>query len=247
MDPEYSSQYATLYHSHWWWRAREALILDRLRKLVPEDGWDRVLDVGCGDGLTLGSLAQFAQEVEGLEVDPTIVSPPTLQRFRIHTGVLDDKFDPADRYDLITMLDVLEHIKDPVAALQRSRELLAPGGSVLITVPAFRALWTNHDDVNHHFTRYTRRTLSEVLQESGLTCLESSYFFQWLVAPKLAVRAYERLFDSRPSHTRIPAAALNRGLELLSRFEQRTVSRLRVIPGTSLLALARPVKGPTRS
>lgn len=245
MDPEYSSQYAMLYHSHWWWRAREALILDFLRKLAPEGGWDRVLDVGCGDGLTLGPLAQFAQDVEGLEVDPSVLSQPIMQRFRIHTGVLDDEFDPEGRFDLITMLDVLEHIQDPVASLQRCRELLAPGGSVLITVPAFRTLWTNHDDVNHHFTRYTRRTLSEVLRQSGMNCLESSYFFQWLVAPKLAVRAYERFFDARPSYPRIPAAPLNRGLVLLSRLEQRTVSRLRVIPGTSLLALARPTEGHT--
>ena len=247
MDPEYSHQYAELYRSHWWWRARETLILGRLRKLVPEEGWNRVLDVGCGDGLTLGRLAEFAKVVEGLEVDPTIVSPATSQRFRIHTGMLDDEFDPAGEYDLITMLDVLEHIQDPVAALQRCREMLAPGGMLLITVPAYRSLWTNHDEVNHHFTRYTRRTLSEVLRQSGLSCLESAYFFHWLVPPKLAVMAYERLFNARPLHTRIPASALNRGLELLSELEQRTVTRLRVIPGTSLLALASPVGDRTTS
>jgi SAM-dependent methyltransferase len=246
MDPEYSQQYAELYRSHWWWRAREELILRQLDALVPEEGWHRILDVGCGDGVTLGELAKFGKEVEGLEVDPAIVSPAIARQYRIHIGMLDEEFRPEGKFDLITMLDVLEHIQDPVAALSRCRDILAPGGSLLITVPAFESLWTHHDDVNHHYTRYTRRSLGEVLRKAGLTCTESCYFFHWLVLPKLAIRAYERLFRVRPSVTRIPAPAANRVLVKLCALEQKTLTKLRVIPGTSLLALARSTGDPAR-
>jgi 2-polyprenyl-3-methyl-5-hydroxy-6-metoxy-1,4-benzoquinol methylase len=247
MDPEYSQQYAELYRSHWWWRAREVFILRNLDALVPTGGWNRILDVGCGDGLTLGILTRFGREVEGLEADPAIVSQATAQRFRIHIGMLDQEFAPEGRFDLITMFDVLEHIQDPVAALQRCREILAPGGSLLITVPAFRSLWTHHDDVNHHFTRYTRRSLTEVLQRAGLSSTMSRYFFHWLVLPKLAIRAHERLFKGRPSVTRIPSPAVNRGLTELCTLEQKTVTRLRIIPGTSLLTLASSIDQGFRS
>jgi SAM-dependent methyltransferase len=160
--------------------------------------------------------------------------------------MLDEEFHPEGKFDLITMLDVLEHIQDPVAAVGQCRDILVPGGSLLITVPAFRSLWTHHDDVNHHYTRYTRRSLGEVLRKAGLTCTESCYFFHWLVLPKLAIRAYERLFRVRPSVTRIPAPAANRVLVKLCALEQKTLTRLRVIPGTSLLALARSTGDPAR-
>lgn len=239
MDETYASQYAELYRSHWWWRAREALILRTLRSIAPSGGWDRILDVGCGDGLLLTELADLGRDVEGLEVDTQVLSPETTERFRIHSGMLDDSFRPAGSYDLVTLLDVLEHIEDPVSALRRCREILAPGGVLLLTVPAFRALWTQHDDTNHHFTRYTRRTLRRVLSEAGFACTESRYFFHWLVPPKLAVRAYEALLRPHPTRPRIPAGPINRGLILLSLLEQNTLTRFRLIPGTSLLAVAR--------
>ncbi len=247
MDAEYARQYAELYRSHWWWRARESLILRTLRNLAPSGGWDRILNVGCGDGLLLAELADLGREVEGLEVDTQILSPETTERFRIHLGVLDERFRPAESYDLITLLDVLEHIQDPIAALRQCRELLAPGGILLLTVPAFRSLWTHHDDTNHHFTRYTRRTLGRVLKDAGFTCTESGYFFHWLVPPKLAIRAYESLFTPPPTQPGIPAGAINRGLVLLSLLEQKTLTRFRLIPGTSLLAVARATADATHA
>lgn len=244
MDDSYAALYAELYRSHWWWRAREALILRMLRSIAPSGGWNRILDVGCGDGLLLDELADLGREVEGLESDAQVLSPESTERFRIHVGMLDHTFRPQESYDLVTLLDVLEHIEDPVAALRRCRQMLAPGGTLLLTVPAFRSLWTQHDDTNHHFTRYTGRRLRRVLREAGFACTESRYFFHWLVPPKLAVRAYEAVFKPHPTRPRIPAGPINRGLILLSLVEQQTLTRLRLIPGTSLLAVARASSDP---
>lgn len=245
MDSEYARRYADLYRRHWWWRARETLIVKRLEVLKPDDGWRRALDIGCGDGLFLDRLADYADSVEGVEIDPSIVSEYARGRYPIHLGPLASMPSPAASYDLITMLDVLEHLEDPVQELARCRSLLVPDGTLLITVPALRSLWTRHDTTNRHFTRYTRRSLARVLRESGFRPLDSLYFFHWLVLPKLAIRAVEGLSMAAATPLAVPSHPINRGLEIVSILEQRTLSRFRVIPGSSILAVAQPLSAGT--
>ncbi len=76
-------------------------------------------------------------------------------------------FRPGKRYSLITMLDVLEHLERPIGALRHALELLTPDGLMVITVPALMALWTNHDVMNHHLTRYTKRSFRQVAHRAG--------------------------------------------------------------------------------
>ena len=167
MHPEYALFYRELYEKHWWWRAREDLILETLERLAPGGGVEGpILDVGCGDGLFFDKLARFGS-VEGIEMDPTGVSPVGRWRERIRVQPFDATFQPGKTYALVLLLDVIEHFEDPVGCLRRAVELLAPGGAILVTVPAFRALWTRHDEINRHFTRYTRRGLESVARAAG--------------------------------------------------------------------------------
>ena len=107
MDPEYGSLYRTLYERHWWWRAREEAIVETLRATRPPSGWRSVLDVGCGDGLFFGRLAEFGT-VTGVEPDAALVSDE--RRSLIHVGPFDRSFAPGRQYSLILMLDMLEHL-----------------------------------------------------------------------------------------------------------------------------------------
>ena len=166
MRNDYLERYRELYQQHWWWRAREKLILKTLRAHQPPGGWKRILDVGCGDGLLFDHLAPFG-EVEGVEPSVASVSEHGPHRSQIHVCPFDENFQPGKQFGLILMLDVLEHLTDPAAALARALALLTPEGMLLVTVPAFNAAWTNHDLVNEHVTRYTRRTFRTVARQAG--------------------------------------------------------------------------------
>ena len=238
MHPEYALQYRQLYEKHWWWRAREELILEELGRLVGSGRDGAILDVGCGDGLFFEKLARFGR-VEGVEMDPIGVQPEGPWADRIHVRPFDESFAPGKRYALVLLLDVLEHLAEPLPALARAVELVSADGAILVTVPAFRAQWTSHDEINRHFTRYTRATLTELAQRAGARVDKTRYFFQWTSPIKLAVRLKEAILPGTPAPPRLPPPWLNAALYRLSRIEQK-VSRAWPLPfGSSLLAVLR--------
>ena len=235
MIPEYAAVYRDLYERHWWFRARETMLLREIESHRPAAGWSSVLDVGCGNGLFFDRLDRFG-EVRGVESDESLVPADSRHRARIHLGPFDSTFEPGRRFGLVLMLDVLEHLPDPVAALRKAGGLLEPGGRVLITVPAFQLLWTSHDDLNRHFVRYRRRSLNLLVAQAGLSLLSSRYCFHWLFPVKLGVRALERLGAVSGDPATVPPPWLNRALLGLTRVEQETIGRLGLPFGSSLLA-----------
>src|SRR5213078_89565 len=84
----------------------------------------------------------------------------------ISGSVLQMPFASAS-FDLAVCLDVLEHLEDDRAALAELRRVVAPGGSLLVTVPAYQWLWSGHDVINHHCRRYTRRSMQRAAERSG--------------------------------------------------------------------------------
>jgi SAM-dependent methyltransferase len=235
MDSSYGEQYRALYESHWWWRARESLILGVLRERIGRRGAKRILDVGCGDGLFFDRLSAFG-DVEGVEPDARLLSQSP-RREAIYVGPFDESFNPGKQYSAILFLDVLEHLDDPQAAIRHALSLLEPTGFVLVTVPAFTALWTTHDVLNHHKCRYTDRGFRSVANRAGLVVQESRYFFHWLFPLKLMARAVEAVARPRPHSPRTPPAWLNRFAYSLSVLEQRVLGPLHLPFGSSLLAL----------
>jgi SAM-dependent methyltransferase len=214
---------------------RERWVLQVLRQNCPANGWGSILDVGCGDGLLFDRLMEFG-DVEGIETCREIVDPANPQFQKIHIGPFDDSFRPGKQYSLILLLDVLEHIPDPGAALRRCESLLKPGGSLVITVPAFNVVWTNHDVLNHHMTRYRRATLIPLLQKAGFKIEDSAYWFQWTFPVKLAQRFTEKLFRLRPASPKIPLLAVNRALCSLCSLEHSILRPLHLPFGTTLFA-----------
>ena len=239
MDADYGAQYRDLFQRHWWWRAREHVILDALARHRPPTGWHNVLDVGCGDGLFFDALQRLegVALVEGVEPAAALVSPDVPHRARIHVAPFDATFDVGRRYSLVLMLDVLEHLPEPEAALRHAISLLDAGGIFVATVPAFMALWTRHDDLNHHYTRYDRASFAALARAAGLRIDESHYFFNWTAAAKLLTRAREAVVPGEPAAPAVPPAALNRALFALSRLEERLLGRLPIPFGSSLLVV----------
>ena len=236
MNSDYAARYRHLYMNHWWWRAREEAIL-RVLQHLPRGRWrQQILDIGCGDGLLFDKLREFG-DVEGVEVCADLVSPGSPWRDQIHVGPFDESFQPEGQYDRILMLDVLEHFENPLAALRHARTLLAPNGILVIHVPALRMLWTSHDDVNHHYTRYTRRTLRQVVHQASLNVESMRYLFHWTCPVKLAIRAKESLLAATSRLPSVPRPWLNRFCLRLCQLEQRIFRRHSPGFGSSILAV----------
>jgi SAM-dependent methyltransferase len=236
VDPKYGERYRELYQKHWWWRARTDFVLGVLRRLQPRQERETILDIGCGDGLFFDRLSQFG-DVEGVESCPELVSPDNIYRDLIHVCPFNQDFQPAKRYSLILMLDVLEHFENPVSALRHAVELLSQDGMLLITVPAFMTLWTNHDVLNHHFTRYTKSTFLEVARKSFLEIREARYFYHWTCPMKLGQAFGERVFPTNLEPPRVPPGWINETFYRISKFEQKTLTRLPMPFGSSLMAV----------
>jgi 2-polyprenyl-3-methyl-5-hydroxy-6-metoxy-1,4-benzoquinol methylase len=238
VDAEYAAAYPTLYANHWWWRTREEIVLGRIRQLLASRSDARILDVGCGSGLFFDPLQAFGH-VEGLETDVDAIMRAGRWQRHITHGRLDSSFAPARPFDLVLLLDVLEHVERPDAVLRRASEILRPGGSVLVTVPAFEWLWTTHDDLNHHLRRYTARELRASLARSGFVAIDTQYMFQSMVAAKLMVRVYERLTGASPEVPRVPSPTVNGACRAWYRFENRAFGWLPF--GGSVMAHGRRV------
>ena len=235
MQNDYAQEYRDLYRNHWWWRSRERAIRQEIESAPPRSQNAKILDVGCGDGLLFPVLTQYG-DVYGVEPDPATLAEDSPHRDRIHLGFFDDSYQTDSRFDLIVMLDVLEHIEDADAALSKAVELLTDDGRLIITVPAFRSIWTSHDDLNHHFTRYTKSSFQSLAGSSGFRIASMRYLFHWTYPAKLLIRLKEKFVATTPSLPQVPKSWVNKALLGLTTLEQCTISRWGMPFGSSLLA-----------
>lgn len=238
MDPRYAAAYGAIARTHWWWAARDEVVLQAIADLRRGRPRGRLLDVGCGDGRLLDVLAAH-HDVVGLEPDSTTGASTTAGRYPIHLCPFSSPLPIEGLFDVVMMLDVLEHLSDPVAALRLAASLLDERGALVITVPALPVLWTRHDVLNHHHRRYTQKSLDDELREAGLVASSSRYFFHALGLAKLAVRGLERIHRNEPAVPAVPPEPINTLARAFSAIEFRATARFaHVLPGSSLLAIA---------
>jgi SAM-dependent methyltransferase len=235
---EYAHQYRELYDRHWWWRAREIILCSLLRKRFGVAAGLNILDVGCGDGLFFPKLEQFGQ-VRGVEPNADLISSKEREGGRMHVGYYDESFKSAEPFDLILMLDIIEHLPDESAILRKAYSDLSSGGVLLVTVPAFNCLWTRHDDRNEHCRRYTRKGLIHVLEKTGFVIEQCNYLFLWVALAKLLVHLKELVLPPAGERTYIPCDAINTLLASITVWEYRLVHRLNIPFGSSVFAMAR--------
>jgi len=226
---------------HWWYRGRRRIIRAELDKLtLPPNA--QILDAGCGSGRTLEELQDYG-EVRGIELNPEAAE---LARSRgqgeVEVGRLEDLPWDDETFDLITCLDVIEHTPDDRATLTELRRVTKPRGWMLVTVPAYQALWSPHDEANHHYRRYSRSTLLSAARDAGWTVERMTSFNTLLLAPAAAVRVVQR-HRRRPAEEQTPDLHLgpqwlNGALERPMKIEARWLQRGRTLPaGLSLMAI----------
>jgi SAM-dependent methyltransferase len=227
---------------HWWYRGRRRVLRAALDRL-PLEPTARLLDAGCGSGRTLDELARYGR-VSGVDISPDAVEAA---RRRGHHDVRVARVEQlpfADAtFDVVTCLDVVEHTPDDRATLGELRRVTRRGGLLLVTVPAYQALWSRHDEVNRHFRRYDSSSLRAAACSAGWDVVTDTHFNSLLLAAAAAVRLTQR---HRPAHAHersdlaLTPSVLNGVLELPLRLESRVVATGTRLPaGLSLLAVLR--------
>jgi len=242
MDREYELQTHRAEDRHWWYRGRRE-VLERVIADLRLPARARILDAGCGSGRNMVELARHGK-VTGVELSPASVS---LARERnagdvIAGSVLDMPVE-SDNFDLAVCLDVLEHLADDVGALRELRRVVVPGGSLLVTVPAYQWLWSGHDEVNHHHRRYSRRSLERAAAQAGWEKVRTTHFNSLLLPVAVMLRVLDRFNRSTTESSLdlwVPPQPLNWVLERPMLLEAGLIGRGGRIPvGLSLLAVFR--------
>ena len=229
---------AELDATHWWYRARREVLAALIERKVPLPETARILEIGCGTGHNLAMLGRFGT-VDALEMDGAAraVASKRLGR-RVGDARLPELPGVPERhYDLIALLDVLEHVEDDRAALRSIAGRLKPGGRILLTVPAFQWMWSAHDVVNHHHRRYSRSGLRAAAADAGLRVEHLSWFNSLLFPIAAAARLAGRVTGKQESDDTLPPAPVNRLFETVFALERHAIGRLPFPPGVSIAAV----------
>ena len=224
--------------THWWYRARREVLADVIARKVALPGDARILEIGCGTGHNLAMLAHFG-DVDAIEID---AHSRDIASQRLGKPVGDAPL-PAlsgiteNQYDLVALLDVLEHVEDDRSSLQSIAKRLRAGGTILITVPQFPWMWSGHDVANHHQRRYTKASLRAVIAAAGLKINLLQSFNSLLFPLAAADRLLARIAGREGSDDAMPPAPINTAFETIFGLERYLVGRVPMPPGVSLIAL----------
>lgn len=230
--------------SHWWFAGRRRILKSFIARIVASLNRAnlQILDVGCGTGANLEMLAEFG-EPHGVDVSPEAL---TFCRARGLDQVRQGEAEQlpfADRsFDLVTALDVVEHLDDDLKGLKEMRRVLSSEGRALIFVPAFMFLWGVQDDISNHRRRYTLPELRRVLKEAGFEVERATYANITFFLPILLGRLLMRATGFRPaSENNLTIGSLNGALGRLLGAESGVLRYLNFPFGVSIVCVARRV------
>ena len=228
--------------AHWWFVGRRRIIESFVSEICRDLNVERprILDVGCGTGANLEMLAQFG-EAEGVDVSTDALAFCRARGLEsVKQGAAEDLPYADGSFDLVTGLDVVEHLDSDVAGLKEMHRVLRPNGRILLFVPAFMFLWGVQDDISHHRQRYTLKTLRRSVTEAGFRVERATYANISFFAPILLGRAFMRMTGLKPaSENNINVSALNGILGRILGAESFALRRINFPFGVSALCVAR--------
>lgn len=225
---------------HWWFVARRRILRERIAALGLPRG-ARILEAGCGPGGNLPMLAAFGEVTacEPNEGARRLAEERTGLTVREAT-LPDDALFPPDSFDLVAAFDVIEHIEDDAGTLRSLARFLKPGAPLVMTVPAYAWLWSEHDERHHHKRRYTRREVRRLVEGAGLSIETLSHYNTLLIPVVVLRRGLARLLrlDLGPDDA-MPPAFLNSLLTGIFASERHLLRHVSLPVGISILCIAR--------
>lgn len=235
MDESLVAKYPELERSHFWWATRREMVRELVADLA-HDPAPSILDVGCGSGLTGEMLTSLGATVVGVDVQR--------QRESMTIDFVEgDYLSLSDRlgtFDVVLALDAIEHFESETEVISALSRNLKPGGHLVVTVPAYRFLWSSHDEANLHYRRYTRRTLRGALTAARLDVERIGYVFMGLAPPKAALTVLERITRREaPTGTGVDGLANRLASKYFGAETRLALRRPNFLPfGTSVVAVA---------
>jgi len=243
MDESLYWKFLEVERSHWWFVARRQILLALCRHYLRSGA--SILDVGCATGYFLEGARD---EFDAWGIDPSPIAVKICQErglTKVVHGSTDDFSAVADKqFDAVGFFDVIEHVDDDLSALEHARRVLAQGGVVMITVPAYMWLWSEHDVLNEHKRRYVKHQLGSLVRQAGFEIEQLTYFNSYLFPSAVLARLARRIIRSvGKADLSMPPPWANRLMTRVFASERRHLvpnGRPRGFPtGLSLLAIAR--------
>lgn len=241
MDPQITGFFTDHYENNWYLASRADVLAAVIAPICRADPRCRLVDVGAGTGAILARLKNGGGGAAvGIEGEWGLA--------RIGRASHNAAFLVADlargiplsnrSVDVVLALDVLEHLEDDRRMTHEVFRILRPSGHFIVSVPAFQALWSRHDELHHHKRRYSRRELRDVIRSTGFSCTRMTYFNSFLLPLVYVSRKLEPY--TRPSSNDYEKASplLARVLGAIFRLESRIIPRWNLPIGVSLLAIA---------
>jgi 2-polyprenyl-3-methyl-5-hydroxy-6-metoxy-1,4-benzoquinol methylase len=241
VDRSAYDRYLEIEERHFWRIGKRRLVKELVAERFGERTDLRILDVGGAASLVAQDLRPFG-EVECVEPDAATAA---LARSRhgivVHERRLPDGLGDLRPAQVVTLLDVVEHIDDDLAAMRAIRELVTPDGIVIVTVPALSWLWSDHDVVLQHKRRYVKAELRSLLEAAGFHVERLSYYTSLLLPLVAASRVKLR---PRPVgapltyDVKVPKEPVNRALGAVMGLERALLRRGDLPIGSALFAVA---------
>jgi 2-polyprenyl-3-methyl-5-hydroxy-6-metoxy-1,4-benzoquinol methylase len=254
-DPRWIEMLGAMQARHFWYRGRHRFLLHSVNRRIPRSPANplRVLDLGGGCGGWIRLLAQSKRFstaelaladscMEALEFSARHV-PDRVKLY--HVDLLDLQW--SERWDVIFLLDVLEHIPEQDRALRQAHEALAPGGLLFLTTPAIPLFWTWNDDLAGHVRRYTRADYRRLASGCGYKVIDTRYFMfllsplllcaRWATRPKEESLRGDRARELMGRMHRVPNVLVNSAMNLAFSMETPLGHIVPFPWGTSVLAV----------
>ena len=244
MDRTEQERMARMEETYWWHVGRRYLIRRTLERYVGKTATMDIVDVGCGSGRNLELLDQFGKAVGVEPAGPGLeacrergLGPDRVAEGGATTLPFDDQ-----SFDLACAFDVLEHLDDDAVGLAEMRRVLRPSGLVLVTVPAYRFLWSVHDEALGHRRRYVASELHSLLNRGGFSIIRRSYAISIPLLGIIGFRVAQGLdptsHEKGASYVEVPTW-INDLLIGALKVESRLMKAIDLPAGASIIALAR--------
>lgn len=226
--------------THWWHRSKRATVVDLINTNFKNPKRLKILDIGCGTGKNLETLSKFGQTFGIDNSKEAITFCKKRHLINVYLRKSDNTKFPPNFFDVILMLDVLEHVKEK-PTLKEIHRVLKPNGVLILTVPAHQWLWSQWDIVLHHKRRYHRNQLNTVLIENKFIPLKISYMYMFLIPPVIFIRFLKSRFKKSTDYSsdfQINFPIVNNILYQIAKLEKILNNKIAIPIGTSLIAAA---------